>query len=645
MTKGKGPEIIINGKSKPPKFVYEGKPKGMSKAEEAKWWLQEQERWVEGHAGLKGLHYFYLTQVKIKQPRGNLILPWWREVDEFVIDEYYEATRLGLDICIYKRRGIGLSALFGAGVPLWKAMTEPGSTSLLTSNNRSKTEKLFNEKLAVAYAGLDEWIRPEKKSQRLTGYMTIDIKDNTGLTSGNNSNILARQTSDSRKDAANFESERANHAFIDELFLHDYASEVRQSIQACLQDDFEKIAPVVFGGSAGIVSDDGIKEAELMWKNASEMNVRTVFIPGTRGVSRAPEYDEKGNQTGRLYNFCPNGWDDKEGAAEWISKRREYLDRSDDKRDLIGFIKSYPTEINDIFDMNNVGIIPEDILPKINAQKKRIIATPRPVNTYTLTEQGGRVVAIADPKGMFTILEHPVQGEEYRAGTDPIPMVDTDGMDTKKALSSGKRSVHSTIVKRPSTQEYVAYYQRRTNDPITIYQETMMLQRYYNDCKNMIERNEGRVLIDQYRQGGAWAYLASQPIITGAKSFDRKAAKGFHKDRWNRDTIYNFFFEYLRTHSDKIWMLEIINQLPDFHVNNTDLLDALVSCELYDRDEYKKSNRRVSVKYKEVSYITTDESGRRVTKWQKIPIFENGGELSDKNSVNTWNTRTPKEEV
>ena len=147
MTKGKGPEIIINGKPKPPKFVYEGKPKGMSKAEEAKWWLQEQERWVEGHAGLKGLHYFYLTQVKIKQPRGSLIHPWWREVDEFVIDEYYEATRLGLDICIYKRRGIGLSALFGAGVPLWKAMTEPGSTSLLTSNNRSKTRSYLTKSL------------------------------------------------------------------------------------------------------------------------------------------------------------------------------------------------------------------------------------------------------------------------------------------------------------------------------------------------------------------------------------------------------------------------------------------------------------------------------------------------------------------
>ena len=136
MSNKKGPEIIIKGKPKKPKFVWEGKPK-MTKAEEAKWWLKEQERWVEGYKGLKGLHYFYLTQIKIKTPRGQLIHPWWRDVDEWVIDEYYEATRLGQDLCIYKRRGIGLSVLFAPGVSIWKAMTEPGSTSLLTSNNRS----------------------------------------------------------------------------------------------------------------------------------------------------------------------------------------------------------------------------------------------------------------------------------------------------------------------------------------------------------------------------------------------------------------------------------------------------------------------------------------------------------------------------
>ena len=83
----------------------------------------------------------------------------------------------------------------------------------------------------------------------------------------------------------------------------------------------------------------------------------------------------------------------------------------------------YPLSIDDIFEMNNVGIIPEDILPKINAQKKVIVESPRPVNTYDLVEQGGRVVAIANTKGNYTILEHPVTGEDYRAGTDPIPMV------------------------------------------------------------------------------------------------------------------------------------------------------------------------------------------------------------------------------
>jgi len=61
MSKKKGPEIIINGKPKKPKFVWEGKPK-MTKAEEAKWWLKEQERWIEGYKGLK----VYTTSTLLK---------------------------------------------------------------------------------------------------------------------------------------------------------------------------------------------------------------------------------------------------------------------------------------------------------------------------------------------------------------------------------------------------------------------------------------------------------------------------------------------------------------------------------------------------------------------------------------------------
>jgi len=51
-------------------------------------------------------------------------------------------------------------------------------------------------------------------------------------------------------------------------------------------------------------------------------------------------------------------------------------------------------DINDIFEMNKVGIIPEDILPKINAQKKVIVENPRPVNTYDLVDHGDRIVPL-----------------------------------------------------------------------------------------------------------------------------------------------------------------------------------------------------------------------------------------------------------
>ena len=71
----------------------------------------------------------------------------------------------------------------------------------------------------------------------------------------------------------------------------------------------------------------------------------------------------------------------------------------------------------------------------------------------------------------------------------------------------------------------------------------------------------------------------------------------------------------------------------------------MVSCELFDRDQIKKSEKKFAKpKFKEVSYVTTDERGRRVTKWQKIPIFE-GGELpgNQKGTGTLWQTRTHPE--
>lgn len=261
----------------PPAFIRTPKPQGMTGDEEEAYWTVEMKRWVDGYTTpeghfLRGFHYFYLTQIIIRTEDGDLIYPVWRDVDELTIEEWYGAMEAQEDFGIYKRRGIGLSVMFAA-LALWRALTKPGTTSLLTSNNKPKSKRLFNEKVAVAYDKLDPWIRPEHESKQQEGFLLMRTKKSNGTEDGNMSTIMARQTSETREDAAAFESERAIHAFCDEIFLHRFPQEVRRSMQSCLKKGMSKMGPFCFGGSAGIVSEEGMKEAEKIWKNSKSLRI------------------------------------------------------------------------------------------------------------------------------------------------------------------------------------------------------------------------------------------------------------------------------------------------------------------------------------------------------------------------------------
>ncbi len=618
----------------------------MTLDQETEYWKEEMRRWIEGYTTeeghtLKGFHYFYLTQIKIKTEDGDLIHPVWRDVDEMVINAWYEALEQELDLCIFKRRGIGLSVMFAA-MALWRLLTKPGSTYLMTSNNRPKSQRLFNEKVLVSFEHLDPWIKPEHDSKRQDGQLVIRPKDHTGKETGVTSTILARQTSDSRKDAAAFESERAVGGFLDEELLHPYPQEVRRSMQSCLKKGMSKMGPLVMGGSAGIVSEAGIKEAETTWKNADTMRIKVVFIPGTYGVDLAPVREEDGKTVpNTYYNFCPNGYSYHKECNEWINKERELLDRSEEKGDLIGFIKSYPLEINDIFELNDVGIIPPELLPRMNRQKKEILNADRPISRYQLVDMLTDIRAAPDRDGNTYILEHPEPGEEYIMGIDPIPTVDTKVKESKDGKTKD-RSMYAAVVKRRSTQEYVAYYEQRSSDINVIKLNTLNLQKYYNNAIAMVERNQGRELILQYRNDGDSPFLAKYPTILGMNGVDKRETTGFHKDKWNSERIYKFFFKYLKEHMERIWIMKIIDQLPSFVISNTDLLDAIVACEIYDQQLQRKDERFTGKARVEERPYMTIENGKYVRRWKKITTFEGSEDDPRKNYPTQWMSRTPK---
>jgi hypothetical protein len=597
-------------------FVWHGKPEDMSVVEEGDWWAQESIYWIEGFTTkegyhLKGLHYFYLTQVKIKTERGLLIHPWWRDIDEFIIDEWYKCVEEKTDLALYKRRGIGLSALFGAGLPLWRMITSPGSTYLATSNDKPKTERMFNEKFVTAFDALDEWIRPETSTNRQTGHMTAIIKGADGVPTDNKSSIICRQTSDRKKDASAFESERAIGAFIDELFLHDYASEVRQSVQSCLMEGgFVKMAPCVFGGSAGIVSQQGIEEAKKMWDDHESMMINPMFIEGFWGVDMAPERGDDGKLTGKILNFCPNGHSNTEGALAWIEREREFRSKSKDKRPYIGFIKSYPVKISDIFDLNDNGIVPEDIMNRVPAQKAAIKEANPPIYKYDIWMDGnGKANAKLDDNGYWNILMPPKPGEKYIMGIDPIPIRESGD-------SKDERSDYCASIKHYNSNTYVAYMMIRVKDEVILKNSTYAAQMYYNGALAMIERNRGGEIMKQYQDDGHNNMLASQPIIFGRKGYDKLAPKGYHSGGYNADTISRGFFKYLRNNLEKIWFIEILDGLPGYGLKNNDLLSSMEACEIYTEDLNKRSvNSSRKVIESSTLIVKRLPNGARTTEW------------------------------
>ncbi len=622
-------------------FVYKEEDydvSSLSIAEQVDHWEEERRRWREGHVTddgyyLTGLHYFYLTQITIKNQRGKRIRPWWRDVDEWIIHEWYRCKIDLLDLGIFKRRGIGLSVLFGGAIPIWLSEVEKGSIYLMTSNDKKKGERMFQEKTLTAFDGLDPWIKGEDVKRVQTGELRVQMRDIDGEMSDDISGIICKQTSDRKSDASNFESERAVGAFVDELFLHPFASEVRQSIQDCLMEDQLKMGPCVFGGSAGIVSQSGIEEAKKMWDDKENLGIHVVFIDGTWGVDKAPEYDEDGKRTGKVLNFCPNGHSKREEAKEWILARRAHLDRANDKRPLIGYMKSHPLDPQDIFEFNDLGVIPEDLLPRINAQRIKIKEENQPIHNYDIFLMDKHAKVSLNEKAPWKILEHPVEGEHYIAGADPIETIGS----ADDSMNPEDRSKFAVAIKRRTTNTIVAYYLKRSMDTDAVKAQILAGQVYYNGARMMLERNKGKVISQAYENDGDYSMLANQPSIFGLRRYDKKEIKGFHKDGHTVDIIYETFFKGLRAMIENIWFDEVLVDLPKFTLKNTDLLDAIVAVEVYDAELRKKSKfsekKRVEKQYK-YTYINP-KTGLRDTKWVTETLIED--ETGNFRKQNPWN--------
>lgn len=422
-------EVIIKkgGEDKAPRFVYQELPK-MTLKEKEKWMEEEMIRWQNGYGGLNGDYYFHLTQILIRTPRGKRIPPRWRDGDNEIFDWQLAVRKRKHDGVIFKKRRGAFSTIFGGSLPLKIAIENPGMTCGMTSADKGRTNDMFREKTMVAFDSMAEDLNISKLDaddmRRLTkeakwpgwvqlrhgtgtrmdsGKLYMDFFKN-GKYTGDTSRVYCEQTTERPNDVTKFEGLALGYLLIDEYFLHPNPEGVRVSASASMTEDGGvKMGSAFMGGSCGLMSDEGRKNAQVMMEDMARnphSSIEQFFISGASMLEAAEEYDDHGVKTGRILNFCPNGYSDIEKATEWIKKVRGILEKKKDKKEYYQFLYAYPLTVEELFQFSREGWLTKDIMDLVQDQKMNILNNAVPnnkiLNRYVLVDKEGRVIAERD---------------------------------------------------------------------------------------------------------------------------------------------------------------------------------------------------------------------------------------------------------
>lgn len=611
-----------------PKIKHEEVPTFKTKYEAEKYKDREIQRILEGYNGVTGEHYEYVQHYKIKDGYGAKIKPWWRDTDGLIVfPTLDECDKQRYDDFTLKRREFGFSSIAGYRANKY-AQRYPGSVINITSYSEKAMEKLMKQKIRFMGEHCFEDFEAKWIDACGTKYPGLKPKVlwNEGSTSlryvdaDNGSVIQGIQTTRSKDAAKNMEGDRIVFAFIDEFFLHPFATDVRASADASRKVGFINAGRISLGGSAGNATEDGARKAMDIWHNHETMGVKILFIPGYMSIDWAEERDDRGVKTGKLIPLTCNGWSLVEEAKEWIHKTRKVLYSLADKTEYHQFVKAYPIEPEEVFETTGTGAWDADEKARFEKQKKWIAMNPQDCMKPVVLQDNisGSITPKFVSQSNEMMLEAPIPNELYIAGCDPIPFV--------ARKDSEKLSELSMAIKRASTNEYVYYLKERSRDPSKLTAKMIRALKYYNDAMLMIERNRGDVIIREFEATGNKSFLSKEPPPFRPKS-SKSIEIGYTKNIHNMDALASNLMVFARYYDEdrktggieSIKDREMLDQVFGFDEGNKDLADAMIACELlhwwlreFDKRRRDFNERRTNGNSKMVPVVTYRNGSRQI---------------------------------
>lgn len=569
--------MLIKDKSNPtPFFVRKPIPTVFkTEVDRQRYWAKEKEIWIKGYnSDVNGMCYFYGTQIKLKdRVTAKIDYPTIRDVEIKVFSELQESIKKSESPFVIKGRGVGLSSI-GMNLPFYFWKINPGATCVATSKDKSTLGTLFNDKTMVGYDELHPDIKFDlirKNQTQAESFLKVGTNyiDHTGDIKYAESIFLCRDTQDSDAAATKFSGAGSIYGFADEApLMKRFFLFFNSAIEIFKDHSQNKLTGLLLSGGT---IEDTITSADLIrlkgiLEKASALNIRPIFIPATYG------------------KHVVNGHSNHEKAREEILRRRDELDKLEDKSFLNAYIKNNPLSMDEIFDLSSGEMFDEYTIQRVKEQKIKIVGEREFIPMFhNISKIGDSFESTPVKNGPIKILQHPKPGVEYILGLDSV-MTSELTASSRTTTEASKYCI--TVMKGLDPADKlqfcpVAQYKERPKTIYTAHETGIRLLSYYNQygkAKMTGELNAaGEIFVDMAIQNGLRHALLKRRDLSDKGYVDVKKFWFYRNDK-----ILDWQIEaaniYLKEYGHMMYFADYLEDALKGRADNKDALDSLMAC-------------------------------------------------------------------
>jgi hypothetical protein len=554
----------------------EGIPKlKIGSKEYIKYWNLQIDRCKNGYKPnggeyMCGAYYFYLNFCKIlardeSTNRKKLQNPWYRDLDHEYFNKVYKAKEDGHGLIVLKARDKGFSYMnANMGLYEWTFFphNEVGIGAATPAYVQSVRTKIVN-----SWNKLPPELRLRKDLKDRADIMQsgYTVKENGIWVEKGLKSILHFRCMDN-PDV--FRGERLG------MMIFEEAGEMKDLIRAyissepCFKDGAIQYGVPIVGGTSNVMnkSEDFMK----LWYEHETYNLEQFFIPASKA----------------LYGFwdAKTGKSDEQSARKYFEERRAKLRSGKDKSAYYLHLQEYPLEPEDAFMQSNKS--PFD-LEKINTQIANVLASKK---IQGLIKRGNliwknrakfEVDFELDPDGAFQIIEHPRTDIMHLdiGAVDSYYQTDAPSSDSKGCAIMFRRW-HNGI--DSETNIPIAIYLDRPYTKDIWFENNLKLAAYYK-AKLLVEYTD-EMFFDFFVKQKATRFLKERPISADSPWARVSNKYGVHMKSYQKNLVIEYIDEYIKKHVEGIYFLDLLKELADFGVRNTDMAMAFGIALMHDAD-------------------------------------------------------------